>query len=168
MLLAVSYLKQESGADELAPDAWKNSTTETAPEFIRFRKRVEGLHVEAQKLARRYGAHITRNWPGYLANLLEDVRARADQWSMAQVADISENTPKDGLRWITDLFREDETADKMLREYFLQDAVNPSYSSQERQLARKAIRALNAYRDEERIGARIDLVNKAEALFESK
>lgn len=168
MLLAVSYLKQESGADALAPDAWKNSMTETAPQFIHFRKSVEGLHVEAQALARRYGADITRNWPGYLANLLEDVRARADQWSMAQAADISENTPKDGLRWITDLFREDETADKMLRTYFLEDDANPAYTTQERQLARKVIRALDAYREESYRFDLTPLVNKAEKLHDAK
>lgn len=168
MLLAAAYLKQESGADALATDAWKDSMTETAPEFRRFMKRVEDLHVEAQELARRYGARITRNWPGYLANLLEDVRARADQWSMAQAADISENTPKDELRWITDLFREDETADKVLRRYFLENDANPSYAPQERQLARKAIRALDAYRVE---SFRLDLtplVNKAEELHDAK
>lgn len=168
-LCEAAFLKQECGSDELEPDAWKESMTETAPEFVLFKRRVEKIRLEAENAAKVYGAVITSNWPGMLAYLVEDVRARADLWSMALAADISENTSKEGLKLVTDLFMMDEDADKLL-EYSFQDNVEgrPPLSHPERKLARKALHVLKDYRKAFFKRDLVLLVNKAEELHDAK
>ncbi|WP_243362150.1 hypothetical protein [Fundidesulfovibrio terrae] len=168
-LRVATYLKQECDAEGLEPGAWQKSITETAPEFVRFKHRVEKIRLEAEKMTKGYSTRITSNWPGKLAYLLEDVRTRADLWSMALVADISEKTPKEGLKLLTDLYRMDEDADMSVRYSFQTKGERyPPLSPPERRLAREALEALEAYRNAILERNLISFVNRAEDLLDAK
>lgn len=121
----------------------------STPEFRAFKGRIERVRVKAEQAAKKYGSRIAYNWPAKLAYLLEDVRYRADPWSMIRVADISESTPTEGLRLVWNMNRLDDDAEKFVR-YPFQTKIegSPPLTPVEQRLAREALHALDVYSDE--------------------
>ncbi|WP_243311986.1 hypothetical protein [Fundidesulfovibrio agrisoli] len=166
VLCAVEFLKSECGAHGSPNCTRADAQCASTPEFRAFKRRIEHVRMEAEKAARKYGARITDNWPGKLAYLLDDVRYRADLWSMAWIADISESTSTDGLRLVSDLFRIDDDADKLVRDPFRTrvESFPPLYPVEQR-LAREALHALDLYNDDFYKRNLTPVVNKAWELW---
>lgn len=165
---AAAYLRQACKAEELPEDAWTQSMTEMAPKMKSYKRKVENLHLEANRMAKAFGGRITSNWPGKLDYLLDDVRTRADLGSMALVSDISEATSKEALVTLGWLFKMHDDGHHRARDLFSEEPVNgPRWSAPEKRFARKALRELDPFGAVD-LGKLIPVVNKAEELLEGR
>ncbi len=89
----VFALRQQVLADG-PPPTGRPLLAERFPEYLRFTHKVRRLSGEAEAMERKYGVHISRNWPGRLEGIQDECMFLADHMALALEVNLSAQSPK--------------------------------------------------------------------------